>query len=162
MMPLKGNVISIAALAGLFLGACNDGNQTNNPANSPTAAPVAPTTSAEGLTTSTAPPAHGGKGGQVIESGPYHLELLTLNETDGIHLDFFLQKGDDHEAIPNAQVTAQVQLPNGNQKTLEMKYDTAGKHYYAVLPSPVVGSYQVAILSNIKGEKVNARYSFQR
>lgn len=102
---------------------------------------------------------HGGQGGQVIESGPYHLELVTAKESEGVHLDFFLQKGDNHEAIPNAKVTAQVQLPDGNQQTLDFKYDADGKHYTAMLPGVVNGEAKVAILSDINGEKVNGRFT---
>lgn len=98
----------------------------------------------------------------MIESGPYHLELVMEKEADATHLDFFLQKGDNHEAIPNAKVTAQVQLPNGSQKSLDMKYDAQDKHYTGILPESTAGEYKVAILSDINGEKVNARYSFKR
>jgi hypothetical protein len=44
-------------------------------------------------------------------------------------LELFLQKGDNHETIPNAKVTAQVQLPDGSQKSVNMAYDAAGKYY---------------------------------
>jgi hypothetical protein len=53
-----------------------------------------------------------------------------------------------------------VQLPDGSQKSLEMKYDPADKHYTALLPSKIPGNYQVAILSDIRGEKVNGRFRF--
>jgi len=102
------------------------------------------------------------QGGQVVESGIYHLEFLPLIEADSIHLDFFLQKGDSHEAISDAKVTAQVQLPDGTQKTLDLKYDADGKHYGVQLPSKAVGEYKLAILSDIKGEKVNGRFSFKK
>ncbi|NUN65191.1 hypothetical protein HCU40_10595 [Pseudanabaena biceps] len=102
------------------------------------------------------------KGGQVIESGIYHLELVPEPEENSIHLDFFLQKSDNHEAIPDAKVTAQVQLPDGTQKTLDLKYDADGKHYAGLLPSKATGEYKVAFLSDIKGEKVNGRFSFNR
>jgi len=102
------------------------------------------------------------QGGQVVESGIYHLEFLPLIEADSIHLDFFLQKGDNHEAIPDAKVTAQVQLPDGTQKTLDLKYDADGKHYGVHLPSKAVGEYKLAILSDIKGEKINGRFNFKK
>jgi hypothetical protein len=178
-MQLKIYAMAIATLGLLFLGACSSSNQTNSATNSPVAsAPAAspppatpapakspdPTNANKTNVDKTAPAktsAHGGQGGQIIESGPYHLELLAIKEGTGIHLDFFLQKGDNHEPIPNAKVTAQVQLPDGSQKSLDLKYDASGKHYYAVLPSTADGEYKVAILSDIKGEKVNARYSFR-
>jgi len=99
--------------------------------------------------------------GQVIESGIYHLELIPEKEENAIHLDFFLQKGDNHEAIPDAKVTAQVQLPDGTQKNLDLKYDSPAKHYTVALPSKATGEYKVAILSDIKGEKVNGRFNFK-
>ena len=105
---------------------------------------------------------HGGQGGQVVESGPYHLELVTGKESTGTHIDFSLQKGDNHEPIPNAKVTAQVQLPDASQKTLDMKYSANDKHYTAILPSTTAGEYKIAVLSDINGEKVNGRFSFSR
>ncbi len=101
------------------------------------------------------------QGGQVVESGAYHLELVTLPEENGVHLDFFLQKGDNHEAIPDAKVKAQVKFPDGTQKALDLEYDASGKHYAILLPTKVPGEYQVAILSDIKGERVNGRFNFK-
>lgn len=146
----------------LFLSAC----ASNQTATTPTTPSSTATPSAESKPVDAASTAktgsHGGQGGQVIESGPYHLELVTAKEADGTHIDFFLQRGDNHDPIPNAKVTAQVQLPDGSQKSLEMKYDAAGKHYVAILPGSTTGEYKVAILSDIKGEKVNGRFSFSR
>jgi len=102
------------------------------------------------------------QGGQVIESGIYHLELVPEKEENSTHLDFFLQKSDNHEAITDAKVIAQVQMPDGTQKSLDLLYDSAGKHYAAVLSSRASGEYKVAVLSDIKGEKVNGRFSFKR
>lgn len=167
-MQIKARTIAIAALGWVFLTACNSGNQTttaSNPTDNPPAGSkpaLSPSPAASPGKTSTNTKSHGGQGGQVIESGPYHLELLTVNEANGTHIDFFLQKGDAHEPIPNAKVTAQVQLPDGTQKSLNLKYDASGKHYYSVLPGTVAGEYKVAILSDIQGDKVNARYSFKR
>ncbi|HIK16767.1 MAG TPA: hypothetical protein IGS53_15990 [Leptolyngbyaceae cyanobacterium M33_DOE_097] len=164
-MQLTTKTIAVTTVSLLLLGACSSTNQTatapSSPAVSPSATAPSPTTSAE-QTAAAKPEAHGGQGGQVIESGPYHLELLTLNEADGIHIDFFLQKGDNHTPVPNAKVTAQVQLPDGSQKAIDMKYDADGKHYYAELSGTLKGEYKVAVLSDIKGEKVNARYTFKR
>lgn len=155
--------MAISAIGLLFLGACSSGNQATNSASSPTAStPALTQPSPAASAAKSASSDHGGQGGQVIESGPYHLELVTGKETSGTHLDLFLQKGDSHEAIPNAKVTAQVQLPDGTQQSLDMKYDKSEKHYTAILPSAVAGEYKVAILSDINGEKVNARYSFTR
>lgn len=102
------------------------------------------------------------KGGQVVESGAYHLELVPVNEKKGVHLDFYLQRGDNHEAIPNAKVIAQIQMPDGMQKTLPLKYDSKGKHYAALFTSNASGQYQVKVTADIKGEKVNGRFSFKQ
>ena len=167
-MQLKTSVMAITAIGLLFLGACSSGNQSTNSASSPAASapaeiqPSTPASPAASAAKSTFSENHGGQGGQVIESGPYHLELVTVKETSGTHLDLFLQKGDNHEAIPSAKVTAQIQLPDGTQQSLDMKYDKSEKHYTAILPSAIAGEYKVAILSDINGEKVNARYSFTR
>jgi hypothetical protein len=157
--------LSLACLA--LLGACGSGTQTTNSApvstaTKPIETPIAKTSSSPSMVKPSTQNNTSQKGGQVIESGIYHLEFLSLIEADSIHLDFFLQKGDNHEAIPDAKVTAQVQLPDGTQKTLDLKYDVDGKHYAVVFPSNAVGEYKVAFLSDIKGEKVNGRFSFNR
>ncbi len=168
-MQLKLSTVTIASLGLLFLGACSSGNQATKPTTNPAATPAATQPSAMTAPTMSGAKAaskkaasHGGQGGQVVESGPYHLELVTEKEAAATHIDFFLQKGDAHEAIPNAKVTAQVQLPNGSQKSVVMKYDAQDKHYTGILPETVAGEYKVAILSNISGEKVNGRFSFTR
>ena len=104
---------------------------------------------------------HGGQGGQVVETGAYHLELLTLKEPSGFHLDFYLQKGNDHTSISNAVVTGKVQMPDGTQKNLDFKYSNKDKHYTTLLSTQVAGDYKIAILSDINGEKVNGRFSFK-
>jgi hypothetical protein len=101
------------------------------------------------------------QGGQVVESGIYHLELVTIKGANGTHLDFYLQRGDTHEAIPNAKVTAQVQSPDGKQKSLNLAYDAKGKHYAALFPGKTTGQYQVRVVADINGKKVNGRFSFK-
>ncbi|XHX77173.1 MAG: hypothetical protein RBJ76_22455 [Stenomitos frigidus ULC029] len=166
-MPFRQNrlmlVGAIASFGLLFLGACSSSNQATNSASTPTAStPVETQPSPATSPAAKASGNHGGQGGQVIESGPYHLELLTAKEATGTHIDFFLQKGDNHEPVANAKVTAQVQLPDGSQKALPMSYDAGDKHYTAILPSAAAGEYNVAILSDINGEKVNGRFSFKQ
>lgn len=102
------------------------------------------------------------QGGQVVESGAYHLELITAPGKEGIHLDLFLQKGDNHQGISNAKVTGQVQFPDGKQKPLEFKYDSEGKHYTVLLPEKAPGQYQLKITADINGEKANGRFSFKQ
>ncbi len=102
------------------------------------------------------------QGGQVVEVGAYHLELVAINEDGGVHIDLFLQNGSDHSPIPDAKVSAQVQLPNGTKKSLDMPYKADGKHYGALLSETIAGEYKVVILSEIKGEKINGRFAFKR
>jgi outer membrane lipopolysaccharide assembly protein LptE/RlpB len=102
------------------------------------------------------------QGGQVVETEKYHLELVTSPEEEGIHLDFFLQTGENHEAVADAKVTAQVQLPNGNQKTLDLTYDAAGKHYAALLPEKAKGEYSMMVRAEVQGETVNGRFKFSQ
>ena len=155
--------LSLASLT--VLVACTNSTPTTSSTPTTTAAkpvetPIASSTPS--MATSEAKNTNSKQGGQVVESGIYHLEFVQGIEADSIHLDFFLQKGDTHEAIPDAKVTAQVQLPDGTQKTLDLKYDADGKHYAGLLPSKATGEYKVAFLSDIKGEKVNGRFSFNR
>ncbi len=165
MKALNFFLIGFSSLGLLFLGACGSGSQIAS--NPPSAAPVekntaeSPRSDSEG---SESPENHSkaSKGGQVVESGPYHLEFVSEKETSGTHLDFYLQKGDTHAAIPNAKVTAQVQLPDGTQKSLELKYDPDGKHYTVMFPGSAAGEYKVAILSDVNGEKVNGRFGFKQ
>lgn len=100
--------------------------------------------------------------GQVVESGPYHLELVPEKTDKGLHLDLFLMTGDNHKPIPNAKVTGQVQSPDGKQKNLVFTYDAKDKHYTSILEGKATGQYQLKITAEINGKKVNARYSFKQ
>ena len=166
-MQLKMSVTMISAIALLFLGACS-GNPTastnSSPATSPSPA-ISPSAIASGSkaisTSSKSDHSEGApEGGQVVESGDYHLQFVPEKEANTAHLDFYLMKGEKHEAVPNAKVTAQVQLPDGSQKSLAMIYDLAEKHYTAKLPNAAPGAYKVVILSDVDGSKVNGRFSF--
>ncbi len=168
MQLSKSLIITLISL-GAFLGACGGGEQTttsdspaaNSSENS--AATESPSTAPETTAQSGSTSGDGvSQGGQVIESGPYHLELVTLKEASGTHLDFYLQKGDTHEAIPGATVTAQIQLPDGSQKSVDFEYDAEGEHYTATLPDTATGEYNVAVLTDINGEKVNGRFNFSQ
>jgi hypothetical protein len=155
-------LLSLTSLA--VLAACS--NNTPTTTNSTPATTAAKIETAKANPTSSATKSetkHGDpqKGGQVIESGIYHLELVVAPEENGIHLDFFLQKGDTHEAIPDAKVTAQLQMPDGTQKNLDLTYDAPAKHYAVTLSGKATGEYKVVILSDIKGEKVNGRFNFK-
>jgi plastocyanin len=168
MKLLKLSLVVFGTVGLMVLAACSNTPQETNSTES-----TAPKTE-ESETTAKSTPAttssetaakendHPSQGGQVIESGPYHLELVTLPESGGTHLDFYLQDGDKHEAIPDAKVTGQVQLPNGEQKPLNFTYDAKGKHYAAFLPDKASGEYKVVIQSDIKGKKVNGRFSLNK
>jgi hypothetical protein len=167
MTSSKLGLLVASVLGLLLLGACSSGTQTT------TSSPVVSSTTASALASSEKTGAatsgdhekeHGAMSGKgmVVEAGAYHLELMPEKDAGEIHLDLFVQKGDTHAAVPNAKVTAQVQVPDGSQKSLDMKYDAEGKHYTAKLSGATAGEYKVAVLSEINGEKVNARYSFKQ
>ncbi|MBW3584440.1 MAG: hypothetical protein KY448_00970 [Cyanobacteria bacterium 0813] len=159
MKSLKSNLIILGSIGLLFLGACSKGDEAGDTNSSPASSPVAsqPPSSAPA-----AAPGKATKGGQVVESGAYLLEFVTEKEATGTHLDLFLLKGDKKEPVPNAKVTAQVQLPNGKQQTLPLKYDAEGKHYAVVFPGNEPGQYPVKMTADINGEKVDGRFTFSR
>ncbi len=150
-----------------ILTACSNSPISNTPTTSPNAVTTtepSPQTVAKTESKADQKPENHGKpnqGGQVVEAGAYHLELLMVKEENNIHLDFFLQTGDTHTAIPDAKVTAQVQFPDGSQKSYDLAYDAPNKHYATNLSTSVSGEYKIAILTDIKGEKVNGRFNFK-
>ncbi len=164
MTVKKTLTCSVVALGlALTLGACgSSGEQSSAPAEAVAEAPAVETQAAPAPSAGGDGHMQASQGGQVVESGPYHLELVTANEPTGVHLDFFLQKGDTHEAIADAKVMAQIQSPDGTQESVELTYDAEGAHYTAMLPVTAAGDYNVAILSDIGGEKVNGRFTFAK
>ncbi len=165
MKSIKSLLIVLGGVSLIFLGACGNNNPASNSDSSPKSTQPAESTAQQADAAKTESSGHAAKplkGGQVVESGPYHLEFVPVKENNGTHLDFYLQKGDNHEAIPNAKVTAQVQLPDGTQKTLPLTYDAEGKHYAALLPGKVAGQYQVKITSDVDGKKVDGCFSFSQ
>lgn len=171
-MIFRQSLLALSSVAILVLGACSSNSSTTSATTSKTDSATAPAETTE-KKTNNSDQAHsdekdhdhakgGDHSGQVIETNGYHLEFVPSKETDGTHLDFFLQKGDSHEPVPNAKVMAQVQFPDGTQKTLDLKYEADAKHYGAKLPSPLPGEYKVAILSDINGQKVNGRFAFKQ
>lgn len=164
MKSLKSSLIIIASVGLIFLGACGNSKSADSGSGSPIASSSETATKTETPTKVESSGKAGSpqKGGQVVESGPYHLEFVPEKEANGTHLDFYVQKGDNHEAIPDAKVTAQIQLPDGTQKNLDLKYDASGKHYTALLPGKATGQYQVKMISEIKGEKVDGRFNFSQ
>lgn len=156
MKSLKSGLIILGSVGLLFLGACN-----NSASNTEPTSPAANTSKTETASTGKNDKEHS-HGGQVVESGQYHLELVPGKEDDGTHIDFYLEKGEKHESVTNAKVTAQIQLPDGTLKTLPLTYDSEGKHYHALLSENATGQYQVKITSDMNGEKVDGRFSFNR
>ena len=154
-MNLKSLPILFSSLGLMSLVACSGSptaTQSPVPSQPTSIATSSPTAIGSGVSN---------QGGMVVEVGPYHFELMPEKKGNETHLDLFLQKGDNHEAIPNAKVTAQVQLPDGSQKSIAMIYDASSKHYAGTLETAATGEYKVAVQSEINGEKANARYTFK-
>ena len=158
MTMIKSLLLTASSASLLFLGACSGGNPT---ATAP-ASQSTPSSTSQPIASPTSPAATEKQGGMVVESGPYHLELMPSKEGSNTHLDLLVQKGDNHEAIPNAKVTAQVQLPDGSQQSINMVYDAPAKHYAGKVASVVAGEYKVTAQAEIAGEKVNARFNFKQ
>jgi len=169
MKSLKSGLIVLGSVGLLFLGACNSGssNQAASPdSNTASATPAASETKPTDTTAKTEPSGGhseaSGKGGQVVEAGAYHLEFVPEKEAQGTHMDFYVLKGDNHQSVPNAKVTAQVQTPDGGQKSLNLNYDKEGKHYTVLLPVNSPGQYQVKMLVDVDGKKVDGRFNFSK
>lgn len=164
-MKFQSSSIFVLTIA-LLLGSCaSSGDQTITPEPSAvsSAAPESPTASnAASDGAESADHSAPKQGGQVVETDKYHLELVAVPEGSGTHLDLFLQTGDTHEPVEGATVKAQVQLPDGSQEEISLDYDEEGKHYAALLPAIASGEYKVVILTDINGEKVNGRFSFNK
>ncbi|MEG4424844.1 MULTISPECIES: hypothetical protein [unclassified Microcoleus] len=159
----KSGLIVLGSVGLLFLGACGNSNPAANSDASSTGAQPAESASSDGAKKE--PSTHAGafhKGAQVVESAPYHLEFISEKEDNGTRLDFHLLKEENNEEISNAKVTAQIQLPDGSQKTLPMTYGAQEKSYTALLPGKAAGQYQVKITSDIGGKKVDGRFSFKQ
>jgi hypothetical protein len=159
---IKSILLATTGVGLMFLTSCGGGT-TTTPA-SPTASipPVAISAKPAEKKPDKAEAEKKAGSGMVVESGAYHLELMPEKEDGATHLDLFLQKTDSHENVPNAKVSAQVQLPDGSQKSVDMTYDAEAKHYTAKLDSAAAGEYKVALQSTIGTEKVNARYTFKQ
>jgi hypothetical protein len=163
MKYLSSGIIVVASAGLLLLGGCGKETKTADSASTISAPssetkPTATTTKPmDGMEKSHMAPR---KGGQVVESGKYHLELVPEKEASATHLDFYLLQGDNHEIMPNAKVTADVQLPDGKLKTVPFKYDASGKHYAAVVREKASGQYQVKITATIGSEQIDGRFKF--
>ena len=85
MKTLKSSLIVLGTVGLLFLGACGKGDEKSDVNSSPTSAPVAskPASSAPSAApagTGKTDNAKASKGGQVVESGAYHLEFVAEKE----------------------------------------------------------------------------------
>ncbi|MCP6758321.1 MAG: hypothetical protein NHB32_05955 [Fischerella sp. CENA71] len=159
MQYLKLSFVFLASLGLFLLSACNNSSQTTSTdhnssvtSNPTSISPAAKTNNEHGAS----------KDGQVVETGTYHLEFVPEKEASATHMDLYLLKGNNHETVPDAKVTAQVQLPDGKQKSIPMNYDANGKHYTAQLTEKATGQYQIKVIADIKGEKVNGRFTFNQ
>ena len=159
MKTIKSSLIILASVGLLFLGACG-GDKTSDTKITSTPPPAASKPPASSAPAAAPAGGKGANGGQVVNAGAYHLEFVPEKEATGTHLDLYLQKGDKKEPVADAKVTAQVQLPSGKQQTLALKYDPEGKHYAVVFPGKDPGQYPVKVNADIKGEKVDGRFTF--
>ncbi|BDA75805.1 unknown protein (plasmid) [Calothrix sp. PCC 7716] len=176
MKLIKIAVVSVASMGLMFLGACSGGTQEN----ASTEKTETTTKTAENASTTETAKSGGSEkghshkhdesqegkehshGGQVVESGQYHLELVAEKEDKGTHLDFYLKKGEKHEVVSNAKITADIQSPDGKQKTVPLTYNAESKNYEAEIPEQAVGQYQVKVTADVGGEKLNGRFSFKQ
>jgi hypothetical protein len=165
MKSLSSGIMIVASAGLLLLGGCGketktaDSTSTSSAPSAETKPTATETKPMDGMEKSHMAPR---KGGQVVESGKYHLELVPEKEASATHLDFYLFQGDKHEIMPNARVTADVQLPDGKLKTVPFKYDASGKHYAAVVSEKASGQYQVKITATVGSEQIDGRFKFDR
>jgi hypothetical protein len=154
--------ITLTILSGIaiLLTACGSGTETPTASVTPSAASPSPA-SPVAQSTVASPAAVAKYGGQVVQTGDYHLELLPIPEGENMHVDFWLLKGANSTPVSDAKVTANIQFPNGTQKTVEMTYDQAGNHYKAYVPGYLPGDYRVVVQTEIQGNKVNGRFGFK-
>lgn len=161
MKLIKLTLLTLSSLSLLALGACSGGEASKSTTESKPAETTTAQAESGAKETSKEDDGHS-KGGQVVETGDYHLEFLTHKADSGVSLDFIIQKGEAHTPVTDAKVTAQVQLPDGTQQALDMKYDAGEKVYKAILPKPAAGEYKVAVLSDVDGKKMNSRFTFKQ
>lgn len=102
------------------------------------------------------------KGGQVVESDPYHIELVTEPKDDGTQLNLYLLHEAEERVISDAQVTANVQQPDGEQQTVKLVYEPAEEGYTGLLTAKATGQYDLVVQTDIGGEKINSRFSIEQ
>jgi hypothetical protein len=143
--------ISLLAIgSALLLASCNGGEKKSEAPVKPEA--VAPTTQGSDSI----------KGGQVIESGKYHLELKPEKAADKTRLDFYLKIDATQKDISDAKVSGEVQTPDGKQAPVAFTYDAKNKSYGADVPGKAAGKYSLKINAVIGADKANGRFTFDR
>jgi hypothetical protein len=160
---MKSLTVGIIAFTGvsLLLGACSNNSPTSSTPNNSLAPATVEISPATGTKIEKGAESKS-RGGQVVESGKYHLELVPEKEASITHLDLYVEKGDTHDVVADAKVIADVQLPGGKQEKLALSYDASGKHYAAALPGKAPGQYQVKVTAIIGTDKADGRFSFSR
>ena len=158
-LVFKSSLILFVALGALSLIACGESEQATNTSDAPE-------------TVSTIDEEHehshdehydeNAENAQVIVSGIYHLEFIAEPKDDGTNLNFHLENEESHQPIPDAKVAARVQLPNGDEKILDLQYEAERERYVAFLPEQAKGEYKVTILTETNGEQVNSSFSFDK
>jgi hypothetical protein len=171
MKLIKFSLIILGGLSAISLGACS----SSNPATKTESVTTNSTPAAKVETTGKVEEKHTeGDGhdnhakdtkdhhtGQVVQVGKYHVEFNPHPDKDAMHLDTVLH-GDDDKQIIDAKLNAQVQLPDGSNKTLPLAYNTGEKQYTASLPVAGAGEYKIVVQVDVKGEKFNSRFSFKK
>ncbi len=148
MKTFKISLITLGSISLLLLGACNSNTPTAK-----TETKTEPTVKDDGKYKHSS---------QVVQSEKYHVDLKPDLDKDSIHLDTVVHDKQD-KAIINAKLTAQIQLPDGNNQTLPVLYNTEEKQYTGKLAvSKATGDYKVVIQADVNGEKFNSRFSFKR
>jgi hypothetical protein len=144
--------------AALLLASCNSGDKAANSLVTEQTAPSAPIAPDD----KSAMKKSSSKGGQVVESGKYHLELIPEKSANETHLDLYVQKGANHESVTDAKVSGEIQSPDGQSKPITFTYDADGKHYAGVVPGKTAGAYQLKVTAAIGSDKADGRFSFDR
>jgi hypothetical protein len=157
-MKLTSHNLLIGGIA-LLLFSCSSGNQAGQ---SPGTTPVPAKTTTADASAAPQKKLAANKGGQVVESGKYHLELVPEKSATKTHLDLYVQKGDDHQAIADAKVSGELQSPDGQSQPIAFTYDAEGKHYFGIVPGKKAGAYQLKVKAVMGSNTADGRFSFER
>jgi hypothetical protein len=164
MKSIRLSILAYSVFGLFLLGACSSNQNNPTATESPSVqntevAPKAENTAEK--PDKDADHSQESRGGQVVEVGDYHLELVKEKEENGDHLHFYLQKGADHQLVTNAKVTALVQSPDGGERSLNLVYESEEKAYTGTLNDADAGKYNLKIIAEVAGEKVNGRFQIE-